>query len=242
MSEAPRKILTIEVVNTILDDFNNGVPLKKLSDSIGCCDETLKRSLVYHCAWKDRSLPQCTKGYKPKGRKGVLSVSILIRDQYRRDAAELKKTDDNLHWSKHRVVVNHMSYLAKKRCPMRTIKASLRVRLWKFTHGGWKSAPTMKLVGCSEIKLKRHIESKFADGMSWDNYGTKVYNGWELDHIIPCTAFNLLAPEDQRRCFHYSNLQPLWKSDNIRKGGFKMWRKSYQSSHSRPSSWRSRHS
>jgi HNH endonuclease. len=51
--------------------------------------------------------------------------------------------------------------------------------------------------------------------MSWDNYGR---DGWHIDHIRPCASFDLTDPEQQRQCFHYTNLQPLWAADNIRKG------------------------
>jgi len=51
--------------------------------------------------------------------------------------------------------------------------------------------------------------------MSWDNYG---YRGWHIDHIRPCASFDLTDPEQQRECFHYTNLQPLWWQDNLRKG------------------------
>lgn len=49
--------------------------------------------------------------------------------------------------------------------------------------------------------------------MSWDNYGE-----WEIDHIIPCDSFDLTKEEEQKRCFHFSNLQPLWWRDNRTKG------------------------
>lgn len=48
--------------------------------------------------------------------------------------------------------------------------------------------------------------------MSWSNYGK-----WHIDHIIPCAAFDLSDEFEQRACFHYSNLQPLWAYDNIGK-------------------------
>lgn len=47
-----------------------------------------------------------------------------------------------------------------------------------------------------------------------DVYG---YTGWHVDHIIPCAAFDLTKPAEQAKCFHYSNLQPLWATDNYRK-------------------------
>ena len=72
---------------------------------------------------------------------------------------------------------------------------------------------TMKLTGISLDELKKHIESKFQDGMSWDNYGV-----WHVDHIIPCAQFDLSDPEQQKICFHYTNLQPMWAKDNMRKG------------------------
>ncbi len=49
--------------------------------------------------------------------------------------------------------------------------------------------------------------------MSWENR-----NEWHLDHIIPCSKFNLSKEEDLKKCFHYSNLQPLWAKDNLSKG------------------------
>jgi hypothetical protein len=51
--------------------------------------------------------------------------------------------------------------------------------------------------------------------MSWDNYG---FRGWHIDHKKPCALFDLSLPEQQRECFHFSNLQPLWAADNLAKG------------------------
>ena len=64
-------------------------------------------------------------------------------------------------------------------------------------------------------KLKKHLEKQFQKGMTWNNYG--MY-GWHIDHIIPCSAFNLNLESEQRKCFNYTNLQPLWAIDNIKKG------------------------
>jgi len=91
----------------------------------------------------------------------------------------------------------------------------LRKRLWGAVAGGTREQSAMALVGCSIDELRAHLESQFAHGMSWDNYGQ---GGWEIDHVIPVAAFDMTDPEQQRRCFHYSNLQPLWAEDNRRKG------------------------
>lgn len=78
-----------------------------------------------------------------------------------------------------------------------------------------KSDKTINLLGCSIGTLINHIESMFSPGMTWDNKGR---NGWDIDHIIPCSSFDLSNPEQQKICFHYTNLQPLWHIDNIKKG------------------------
>ncbi len=78
-----------------------------------------------------------------------------------------------------------------------------------------KNNTTYELIGCGQIELKKYLESLFTDGMSWDNYGIR---GWHMDHIRPCASFDLTDPEQQKICFHFSNLQPLWAKDNQMKG------------------------
>jgi len=97
------------------------------------------------------------------------------------------------------------------------IKQCLRSRIIQALskQGTYKKCRTMDIVGCSKEYLKQHLESQFQDGMSWDNYG--LY-GWHIDHIRPCASFDLTDPEQQKECFHYSNLQPLWAEDNLKKG------------------------
>jgi len=93
------------------------------------------------------------------------------------------------------------------------IKYNLRVRLYKALHRKQKSKTTIQLLGCSIEQLKQHLENQFTKEMSWSNYGE-----WEIDHIKPCASFDLSIPEEQARCFHYTNLQPLWEKENIDKG------------------------
>jgi len=76
-----------------------------------------------------------------------------------------------------------------------------------------KLANTIELIGCSWEFLRKHLESKFTEGMSWDNYGK-----WHIDHIIPISSFDLSNIEQQKIACNYTNLQPLWALDNIRKG------------------------
>ncbi len=93
-----------------------------------------------------------------------------------------------------------------------------RVRQALFARGARKSTSTIGLLGCSIAKLRLHLERKFLPGMTWRNYGYGD-DKWHIDHVRPIASFRDLAdPAQQRCCFHYSNLQPLWQPDNLRKG------------------------
>lgn len=92
--------------------------------------------------------------------------------------------------------------------------AQSRIRKAMKAQGLKKSTRTIKLVGCTLPELQAHIESQFRDGMSWENYGR---GGWHVDHIRPCASFDLSDPEQVKQCFHYTNLQPLWETDNLSK-------------------------
>lgn len=83
-----------------------------------------------------------------------------------------------------------------------------------------KSDHTVVLLGCSVGEFKAHLESLFTDGMSWENYGfyrVGEPRRWHIDHILPCDSFDLTNPDQQKLCFHYTNLRPLWGDLNISK-------------------------
>jgi len=92
------------------------------------------------------------------------------------------------------------------------IKHNLKRRMNNALKGCYKRESTIKLIGCDVEELRLHLEQQFIEGMTWENYGK-----WHIDHILPCSSFDLTDPEQQKRCFHYTNLQPLWAADNIRK-------------------------
>ena len=106
---------------------------------------------------------------------------------------------------------------AKERLKRKTnleykLKKNLRRRVNQVITRDNKSDTTLVLLGCSVYEFIKHLESKFTEGMNWDNYGK-----WHIDHIVPCASFDLSDIEQQKLCFHYSNLQPLWAEDNLRK-------------------------
>ena len=87
-----------------------------------------------------------------------------------------------------------------------------RIRKALKLNNAIKSNSSIKLLGCSIEFLRQYIESKFTKGMSWENHG--LY-GWHIDHIKPCSSFNLSDSEQQKLCFNYTNLQPLWGTKEI---------------------------
>jgi ribosomal protein S27E len=114
---------------------------------------------------------------------------------------EIRKSSSNYEKNRKKIDVNYR------------IRCYLASRIWKVLKGIDKSKSTIKLLGCSIEELKNHLASKFTKGMSWDNYGK-----WHIDHIKPCASFDLNKESEQRKCFHYTNLQPLWAEDNLSKG------------------------
>jgi len=100
-----------------------------------------------------------------------------------------------------------------KNNPQRRMYETLCKRMRQALKNANKSDSTMNLVGCDIDSLRLHLEKLFEDGMNWDNHGE-----WHIDHIRPCASFDLTDPEQQRVCFHYTNLQPLWAKDNLSKG------------------------
>ena len=122
--------------------------------------------------------------------------------EYRRHHAQRRREVARNWWAKQAKLKTNQ-HIAK----------NLRTRICQALKGTGKFRSSLKLIGCSLEKLRSYIEGQFKPGMSWKNYGD-----WHIDHKLPCASFNLSIPEEQQSCFHYTNLQPLWAAENVRKG------------------------
>lgn len=87
----------------------------------------------------------------------------------------------------------------------------LRIGNWTFRHKG-KRKDMVKIIGCSREFLRKHLEKQFKPGMTWENHGK-----WHIDHIIPLAKFDPNNIEDVKISNNYTNLQPLWAKENIKK-------------------------
>lgn len=145
--------------------------------------------------------------YKLKHRK--------IYYQRHKDKENAKRRN---YYQQHKEETNEQYKLRRQNNPNFRLSCTLRNRLWVALkrQNAHKAERTFKLLGCSVKQLMKHLESKFIHGMTWNNYGA----GWHVDHIKPCSAFDLTDPEQQKECFHYTNLQPLWARDNWSKGSY----------------------
>lgn len=108
----------------------------------------------------------------------------------------------HLYWSKYK-----MSDIQRR------LQVNMRRSILRYIRKDKNS--WTKLVDYTKFDLMKHLEKQFTEGMTWENYGK-----WHIDHIKPVTAFKFNSYKDKefKECWSLSNLQPLWASDNIRKG------------------------
>jgi hypothetical protein len=175
-------------------------------------DQIRERGRIWYSenkALADQRVKDCQKKYPDR----VKARGILWRNK--------NKHVIHARYLRHRSEVIRKGIAASKKRRKSDVSyrllGNLRHRVWMALRGHVKSDRTLNLIGCSVEKLKRHLEAKFASGMSWENYG---YRGWHVDHIKPCASFDLKDTRQQSECFHYLNLQPLWAEDNFKKHAF----------------------
>ncbi len=120
---------------------------------------------------------------------------------------------------KNRSQINGYSRKSYANNPQFKIRTALRSRLLQTVkhQRGVKSGKTLELLGCTLEQFKVHLERQFLPKMTWDNYGYGD-GKWHIDHIRPVVVFDLTKAEEQRACFHFTNLRPLWQVDNFKKG------------------------
>jgi hypothetical protein len=161
---------------------------------------------------KDHTLFSKKGKQKPRECKSCLNS----RDRSKRASnpeSYNKKIRENYERNKHKINETRRKTLQKRRNEDPKYRAMMALHCRLYMAVKEKTGKTMDLTGCSKEELTVHLESKFTEGMTWDNYGK-----WHIDHILPCASFNLEDPQEQKKCFHWTNLQPLWAIDNIRKG------------------------
>lgn len=154
---------------------------------------------------RSREKYQKTEKYKIASKRFAVKNNYKYQKRWKK--TERGKASNNA--SKMRWIKNN---------PIARLIATQRTRLSNTlkVKGVRKKLKTLDYIGCTATELKKHLEGMFQEGMTWNNYGK---NGWEVDHIIPLHSFDLKTEEGKKKALHYSNLQPLWREDNLRKAG-----------------------
>ena len=152
-----------------------------------------------------RKRREAQRRYYSKHKEKCIERTMLCYYKNREKRIEYAKK----YSKKHR---KNYEEFRRKTDPLYRLKKNLRTRIYLSLKENTKSKSMMKLLGCTAEELWAHLESQFKPGMTRDNYGS-----WHVDHIIPCVKFDLSKEENQKMCFHYSNLQPLWAEENISK-------------------------
>jgi len=141
-------------------------------------------------------------------------VSELKKNIYERNK-EHYLNQMKIYREKNKDKRNIYSRNRKKNDPIFKLKHIMNSRLRVFLKSKniTKNNKTFEIIGCTPKELKQHLENKFTEGMKWELIGCYIH----IDHIIPlCSSKN---EEDIYKLCHYTNLQPLWAIENIKKGG-----------------------
>lgn len=203
-----KKPLTNQFFHKKLDKFNSH------------CKECRKEKSKQFYAKNKKSINDKTQKYYEKHKDELIKYA----KEYRiKNQEKLKIYEKNRYISKS----NKYKLLGQKD-GSRKIVHNIRVCINRCIKDKQKQSNSLSYLGCSLEEFKKHLEYKFDENMSWSNYGrpnNKNSDGWHIDHIKPLSSFNFSEvsskkelEEKLKQAWHYTNLQPLWGLDNIRKG------------------------
>lgn len=153
-----------------------------------------------------------SKKYYDKNTEKILKYQ---KEYYILNEEKISIRSKEYYLNNYEIIINrNTKYKNQKRKESKKvqIQGNLSHRIYLSLKDQNKSLSTMMLIGCEIDYLMIHIQTQFTRGMNWENYGL-----WHIDHIKPCAKFDLSKPKEQSKCFHYTNLQPLWAEDNLRK-------------------------
>ena len=178
--------------------------------------EALKRAQKkYYLKKKDQIFNQ-QKQYKKKNKKKTNETQKKYRSENVEKIREIVRKSYQKNKIKKKIYTKIYSQKRRKTDPVFRLMGNIRTRFYLFLNSKkiHKKNKTFDLVGCTPKELKEYIEKKFLPGMSWDNY---QLNTWNIDHIKPLSLAKNIDDIIRLKLMHYTNLQPLWALDNLRK-------------------------
>lgn len=207
-----RLAITDENISTL---YQSGLGIKKIAKLAGTSHTVIRRRIIASCGIERGRVSRNTgpRAGTIEGKSVSRSMDEAWEDEWKSE----RKRDETRHWGSlwfGSPQYNRIKHAAQRR--LRTnyyLTRILRTRTYNVLKGNTKSAPTLTMLGCSIAEFREHMERQFKRRMTWDNYGTH----WHIDHILPCSSFDLSDPTQQRICFHFTNMQPLEATRNRKK-------------------------
>lgn len=158
-----------------------------------------RERLLIQCKQYRQSHPEV---YRKASLRQYHANKVVHRERNRRWYRKNKsRVNDKIKWRFR----NDTVFAISMKLRARMISSLKRV-------GTYKNNKTVELLGADKQTVLDHIASQFKPGMSWDNHSE-----WHIDHRVPLASFDLTRESQQKLAFHYTNLQPLWKKENLQK-------------------------
>jgi hypothetical protein len=173
------------------------------------CKECRKLETKKYYIKNEQKIKKRVSDYRKSNPDKIKEIRQKI---YERDKERILKVN-KLYRENNKEKRNEYTRNKKSNDPIFKLKHLMnsRIRIFMKSRNIQKHNKTFDIVGCTPQELKEHLEFKFKDGMSWDNQGE-----WHIDHIVPLSS-GKTVDEIIKLC-HYTNLQPLWAIDNMKKG------------------------
>jgi len=179
--------------------------------------ENKKRILVFSKKWREKNKEKCILNIKKWREKNKEKWVLTTKKWYKKNRKKILENSKKYYLENREKIINRNKIYNKFKIKTDInflLKKRLRCRMRLALKNNTKSKKTMELLGVPHIDFfKTWLQSQFKEGMSWEKFHLI-----HIDHILPCSSFDLTKPEEQAKCFHYTNLQPLWASENLSKG------------------------
>lgn len=169
--------------------------------------ENYQKTLEQHRKWTSKNPEWVYERYKKYRLNNPEKVNERLKTFYKKNPEKRKQYRENYKPRK-----KEQRKERRESDPIFNLVNRMRSRLRKYlkSHNITKKNKTFEMVGCTPQQLKEHLEKQFKPGMSWDNR-----NQWHIDHIIPLSSAK--TEEELYKLCHFSNLQPLWVEENLKK-------------------------
>ena len=166
-----------------------------------------ERRKAYRKAWREVNKDKA-KSYRDVNKDRIKAY----KKAYREANKDRIKEKDKIYYESNKDKIFSYYKNRLKTDIQYKLRHNLRARLRNAINRNQKVGSAVKDLGCTISELKSYLESKFSSGMTWDNW---ALDGWHIDHIKPLNRFDLTDRNQLLEACNYTNLQPLWATDNL---------------------------